>query len=125
MDVTPRIPSGKQLINAYGDGGFRIAGVAHKGSVLVLPDRTLPWAVLTMAELSLESLAPVFDVGASAEILLIGCGASIAFIPKPLREALRARHIAVDGMNTGAACRTYNVLLAEDRCVAAALIAVQ
>jgi uncharacterized protein len=124
VDVTPRASSGRQLINAYGDGGFRIAGVAHRGSVLVLPERTLPWPVAVMAELTLAGLEPLLEAGPLTEILLIGCGAAIAFIPKPLREALRARHISVDGMNTGAACRTYNVLLAEDRRVAAALIAV-
>jgi uncharacterized protein len=124
VDVTPRVASGRQLINAYGGGGFRIAGIAHRGSVLVLPERTLPWPVTTMAELTLDSLMPLLEAGALTEILLIGCGAAIAFIPKPLREALRAQHIAVDSMNTGAACRTYNVLLAEDRRVAAALIAV-
>jgi uncharacterized protein len=124
VDITPRIPGGRQLINAYGAGGFRIAGTAYKGSVLVLPERALPWPVALMAGLTLESLAPLFEAGPRTEILLIGCGASIAFIPKALREALRTKGIAVDGMNTGAACRTYNVLLAEDRRVGAALIAV-
>jgi uncharacterized protein len=125
VDVTPRVPGGRQLINAYGDGGFRIAGVAFKGSVLVATERTLAWPVASMAGLTLDSLLPLLEAGAAIEILLIGCGASIGFIPKSLRDALRARHIAVDGMNTGAACRTYNVLLAEDRRVAAALIAVE
>ena len=124
MDVTPRVPGGRQVVNAYGNGGFRVAGVAHQGSLLVLPDRSFAWAVTRMAELTLASLAPVLDAGTGTEILLIGCGSAVAFIPRALREALRTRGLAVDGMDTGAACRTYNVLLAEDRRVAAALIAV-
>ena len=124
MDVTPRSAGGRQVVNAYGNGGFRVAGVTHKGSLLVLPERVFAWPVASMAELTLESLTPLLDAGAGTEILLIGCGPSIAFIPRALREALRASGFAVDGMDTGAACRTYNVLLAEDRRVAAALIAV-
>ncbi|MGE5502995.1 MAG: Mth938-like domain-containing protein [Actinomycetota bacterium] len=122
MDITPLIPSGRQLIQAYGDGGFRIAGQRWEGSVLVLPDRTAAWPVASLAELTEASLAAVVEAG--VQVLLLGCGKSIGAVPRELKASLRAAGIVVDPMDTGAACRTFNVLLAEDRKVAAALIAV-
>jgi uncharacterized protein len=122
MDVTARVPVGRQIINSYGDGGFRIAGTAYAGPVLVFPERTLAWSVVTISAISLESLLPVFEASPRVELLLVGCGRSIAYIPKPLREGLREKGVSVDAMGTGAACRTYNVLLAESRRIAAALL---
>jgi uncharacterized protein len=124
MDVTPLIPADRQVIQAYGDGRFRISGVAHEGSVLVLPDRVLAWPVADFAALTLESLAPLFAAGAAIELLLIGCGPKQLLLPSAMRSGLRARGIVPEAMDTGAACRTYNLLLAEERRVAAALIAV-
>jgi len=121
MDVTPLIPGGRQVIESYGPGGFRITGVAHAGAVLVFPERTLPWTADRFAAVDLAALQPVVAHGA-IEILLLGCGARLEPLPPALRQALRAHGIGVDAMDTGAACRTYNVLLAEDRRVAAALI---
>ena len=124
MDVTPLIPVGRQVIDAYGNGGFRIAGTAHAGSVLVLPEQTLAWDIADFAALTLESLAPVVAASPAVEILLLGCGRSMAYLDPALRATLRAQGVKVDAMDTGAACRTFNVLLAEERRVAAALIAV-
>ena len=73
------------------------------------------------AAITRESLAPVVTRG-GIEILLIGCGRRMVPLPKVLREELRAAGIVADAMDTGAACRTYNILLAEDRRVAAALL---
>ena len=69
-------------------------------------------------------MAPVLEAEPAVEILLIGTGSAMAPIPPALRALLRSRGIGCDGMDTGAACRTYNVLLAEGRRVAAVLIAV-
>jgi uncharacterized protein len=124
MDITPLIPDERQVIQAYGDGRFRISGVAHEGSVLVLPDRTLAWPVAQFAAVTMESLAPLFEAGSAIELLLIGCGPKQVLLPAELRNAIRARDAAVEVMDTGAACRTYNLLLAEERRIAAALIAV-
>jgi uncharacterized protein len=126
MDLTPLIPTGRQIIESYGDGRFRVAGSVHEGSVLVFPQATLAWPVTAMAELSLESLAPVAARAQAGEIdlLLVGCGARLAMIPKDLRASLRAAGVVLEPMDTGAAARTYNVLMAEGRRVAAALIAV-
>jgi uncharacterized protein len=124
MEVKPVVPAGRQLIQAYREGGFTIAGVRHRGSVLVLPDRTLAWPVREFAAITIESIEPIIGAKALVELLVVGCGQRFALAPQALRDALRACGIAVEAMATPAACRTYNVLLAEDRRVAAALIAV-
>ncbi len=123
MEITPEIPQDRQVIESYGEGRFRISGRAYTGSVLVFPDRTLAWPVASMPDLSMDALADVVAAAPPVEILLIGCGAKLALLPGPLRQALREHGIGCDTMDTGAACRTYNVLLAESRRVAAALIA--
>ncbi len=121
---TPDLDAGHQLIESYGDGRFRIGGAVYDGSVLVLPERSLAWPIAAIEEISLDSLAPVIAAAAELEILLIGCGPRLALVPDDLRQALREAGVVVEPMDTGAACRTYNVLIAEDRPVAAALIAV-
>ncbi len=122
MDITPVIPEGHKVIEAYGDGGFRITGERYEGSVLLFPTRVLAWQVGVFSELTLESLAPVAE--AAPAILLLGCGTSMEFVPKDIRATLRAGGTVIEHMDTGAACRTYNFLLSEGRDVAAALISV-
>ena len=125
MDITPAVPAGRQVVESYGDGRFKVSGNFHRGSVLVHPDETLPWSAADMAGVTLDSLAPLLPTaGRLVEVLLLGCGPSLLPVPKELRQELRARGIVVEPMDTGAACRTYNVLLLEERAVAAALIAV-
>jgi len=125
MDVTPLVPKGRQLINGYGDGGFRISGTRHEGSVWVLPDVTIAWPVTQLSEADPERMRELIAQAVEhVEILLIGTGKAMLPLPKALREICREAGIAVEQMDTGAACRTYNVLLTEERAVAAALIAV-
>ena len=126
MDVTPLIPRGRQIIDAYGDGGFRISGQRVEGSVIVFPDRVAGWAVASANEMTTATLEAVSAAGraGSVDLLLIGTGTRMAQISKGLRQALRADGVVIEVMDTGAACRTYNVLMAEGRRVAAALIAV-
>ncbi len=121
MDLTPLIPAGRQVIERYGPSGFRVAGVIWRGSVLVFPDLTLPWTAAAPAAVTVESLKPVVEHG-GVRILLLGLGRRMPTIAGELRAALRQAGIALEPMDTSAACRTYNVLLAEDRRVAAALI---
>lgn len=123
MDITPAVPAGRQLIEGYRPGGFRIAGVQHAGSVLVLPERTLAWSVGAPEDITAASLAPITATEPRVELLIIGLGPQFGLIAAELRAALRGHGISVEAMATDAACRTYNVLLSEDRRVAAALIA--
>ena len=123
-DITPQVPQGRQLIQGYGGGGFRIAGEAYTSSVIVMPDQTLPWQVTSFDDISITCLAPLMHENTGVEVLLIGCGARMGMPRTDIRDALKAFSIVPEWMDTGAACRTFNVLLAEDRAVAAALIAV-
>jgi uncharacterized protein len=111
-------------IEAYGNGGFRFAGMSHKGSILCLPSGIWAWPVARLADIEPEILAGEIAASEQVSLLLLGTGASLAPAPRALREALDVRGLAVDPMDTGAAARTYNILLAEGRRVAAALIAV-
>ena len=115
---------GRYPIDAYGNGGFRFADMSHRGSVLALPSGVRAWSVTAPAELSEAALAPVFEEGDALELLLLGTGRDVAFLPDTLRRRFRDAGIGLDVMQTGAAARTYNVLLAENRKVGAALIAV-
>jgi uncharacterized protein len=112
----------RTLIDGYGPGRLRVGGVVYERPILVLPDGVHAWPVASFADLSRDSLAPVLAVAPPVEILLIGCGAHIRLVPPTLRQELRDAGLKLDAMDTGAACRTYNVLLAEDRRVAAALL---
>ena len=126
MDLTPLIPAGRQIVESYGSGRFRVSGRVFEGSILVLTDRTAEWPVADMASMTLDGLAAVADAARAGtiDLLLVGCGARIAPIPAQIRQALRDVGVVTEPMDTGAACRTYNVLMAEGRLVAAALIAI-
>jgi uncharacterized protein len=121
MDLTPVATAGRQIIERYAASGFRVSGVIYHGPVLVFPDLTVAWEAGSARDVTWETLAPVIEHG-RVEILLLGLGRSTSAVPAALRTALRTAGIALEAMDTGAACRTYNVLVAEDRRVAAALI---
>ncbi len=111
-------------LDAYGNGGFRFAGMSHRGSLLCLPTGMHAWDVRSPAALTLESLRLVLEAADSIDVLLIGLGNDIAAIDPAIRSAMRERQIILEAIGTGGAVRTYNILLAEERAVAAALIAV-
>jgi uncharacterized protein len=111
-------------IEAYGNGGFRFGGMSHRGSLLCFPDGIWAWPVVAISDLNKAALAPVFAHGEMLDVFLIGAGRDPWVLPAPLRELFHARSISVDVMTTGAAVRTYNILLAENRRAGAGLIAV-
>jgi uncharacterized protein len=113
------------LIDAYGDGGFRLSGEWHPGSLLIVADQAQAWPVASFEQLTVESLAPVFAAGrAEVEFLLLGVGARNAQPPRAIREALLAAGMGLEFMDTVAAAKLYNVLTSEGRRLALALIAV-
>lgn len=114
---------GRAPIDSYGNGGFRFAGMSHRGSILCLPSGIYGWKP-PEGGLDLASLAKVFEEAGEIEVLLVGTGRDIAFLAPDVAAALSEARIVADAMSTGAAVRTFNVLLAEDRAVAAALVAV-
>jgi uncharacterized protein len=112
-------------IDAYGQGGFRLAGERHEGSVLILDDEARSWGVAALADLTLADFAPVLEAGAAGvEMVLLGTGARNALPPREVRDGLRAAGIGLEFMDTPAAAKLYNLLTAEGRRLAAALIAV-
>jgi uncharacterized protein len=116
---------GKHAIEAYGQGGFRFAGMSHKGSILVLPSGISAWSAQSPEEIDLAALAAVFaEPKGAIEHLLIGTGAALVPLSAPLRQRLREAGIVAEPMTTGLAANTYSILLREDRLVAAALLAV-
>jgi uncharacterized protein len=116
--------AGRAPIAGYGRGLFRTGGIEHRGSLLILPEATLPWNVASAAELTPESFAPVLALGSPVHFLLLGTGAAQVFPDPAIRAAFADASVGLEAMDTGAACRTYNVLLGEERVFAAALIAI-
>jgi len=115
---------GRVPIDAYGDGGFRFADMSHRGSIICLPSGIYGWNVSESGDLILENFKKVLEEAENIEILLIGSGLDLYPVKPNLRSALRKADISADPMSTGAAVRTYNILLGERRAVAAALLAV-
>jgi uncharacterized protein len=113
------------VIEGYGNGGFRFAGMSHRGSLLCLPTGMHAWEATSAAKISLANLQPVFDAADQIDVLLVGLGMDMAGFDKSIRQALRQRNIIVEAIATGGAVRTYNILLGENRAVGAALIAVE
>ncbi|MGI9411634.1 MAG: Mth938-like domain-containing protein [Hyphomicrobiaceae bacterium] len=116
---------GTAPIDAYGNGGFRFAEMSHRGSILCLPSRIQAWDVDVDGAVTLADLTPVLGELRAPTFLILGTGSKQIFPTPEIREAFAVAGLALDAMSTGAACRTYNVLLGEGRPVAAALVAVE
>jgi uncharacterized protein len=115
---------GRAPIDAYGNGGFRFAGMSHRGGIVSVPSGIYAWDAPAPEALEEAAFARVLAEADAIDILLIGTGKALVALPRALRERFRAANIIADSMSTGAAVRTFNVILAEDRAVAAALLPV-
>ena len=117
---------GRAPIDAYGNGGFRFASMSHKGSIIALPSGVYAWDITDPANITIPSLTRVFGEprGGEFQFLLLGTGPTQVFPSLEVRKAFADCGIGLDVMTTGAAARTYNVLLAEGRPLGAALICV-
>ncbi len=124
MELTRQAPADRQIIQRYRNGGFRVSGVVFAGSVIVTPGATALWPVTAMDQLTASNFKTLIDSAPGLDVCLLGCGARMQPLPKDLRLALKEAGLAIDPMDTGAACRTFNVLMNEGRAVAAALIAI-
>ncbi|MDE0705909.1 MAG: Mth938-like domain-containing protein [Rhodospirillaceae bacterium] len=124
MELTEAPRGDRPFVESYGPGGFRIGGERWTGSVLILADRVVAWELGDAAVPDAEALAAAF-AGERTELLILGLGAGSAAVsaalPPAARAALRKAGLAVEAMDTGAACRTYNLLAGEGRAVGAAL----
>ena len=122
MDVTPLIPEGRQIIQGYSAGGFRVSGSSYDGSIIVTPTQTSTWGAKSFAALTESDFDALAANADEIDVVLLGSGGTFQFFPPHLRTALKNKGLSVDAMDTGAACRTYNVLMAEGRRVVAALL---
>jgi uncharacterized protein len=119
-----RFLPGRHLIDSFGNGGFRLGGVSHVGSLLVTPGGVRALSAIDVSDLIVEHLAQLVTEKSDIDMVLIGTGREMLPLPKAVMQLLRDEAIGFDIMNTNAAVRTYNVVLAEERRVAAILIAV-
>jgi uncharacterized protein len=115
---------GRAPIDAYGNGGFRFADMSHRGSIMILPSGIYAWDVGRIEDVTPEACAPFLRELASPAFVLLGTGAEQRFPDAAVRRLFAEAGLGLEAMNTGAACRTFNVLLAEGRDVGAGLIAV-
>ena len=122
-DETPHFPH-LATIDAYGKGGFRFAGMSHRGSLLCLPEGIWAWHVASPADIDADALSPVFASAGAIDLFILGTGREPWLLPQALGSGFRERNIAVEVMTTGPAVRTYNILFGEKRRIAAGLIAV-
>ncbi len=121
MKMTEDFGTATHLITGYGPGMVRINETPHRTSLIVRPERLdTAWGPERFEELD---LACFFSVLADPpEIVILGTGASQRFPPREIPAAFHSRSIGFEVMDTGAACRTYNIIMAEGRSVAAALL---
>lgn len=124
MEIRKAHFPGRPPVDSYGGGGFRFAGMSHHGSILCLPSGIHGWDVTGIGDLSPDVFSRVLEQAEDIEVLLIGTGAELKPLGSELRALFREAGIKAEPMSTGAAVRTLNVLLSEDRAAAAALIAV-
>lgn len=123
MDVTPLIREGQQIIQSYAAGAFRVSGISYDTAVMVSPSHTVEWPnISSPSDLTVESFAPLFEKADEIDVVLLGTGDDMIYFHPDNIKALSKQGLQVEVMSTGAACRTYNVLLAEDRRVVAALV---
>ena len=122
MDVTPLLRPGQQIIQSYAGGGFRVSGQAYQGGVIVWPEETQVWPLSVFSALQVPDFSAVYNHDPLPDVVLFGTGATQQFLLPTLRQQLRDKGLVIEVMDTGAACRTYNVLVAEGRRVVAALL---
>lgn len=123
MDVTPLVGKGKNIIHSYAGGRIKVGENVYERPVIVTPDNIISWEInVAAAALQAEDFAPLLAMKADIDVVLLGCGKTMVFLKPDVKLALSGKGLNIDVMDTGAACRTYNVLMAEGRRVAAALI---
>ena len=120
MKLHATAPAARNAFSGYGEGYVLVNGARHESSLIVTPEQLLPWGVAGFDALT-EADFRVF-LGLDLEILLVGTGARQRFPHPGLTRALAEKRIGIEAMDVQAACRTYNILIAEGRRVAAALM---
>ena len=125
LDVSPALSLDKQYIQSYSDTSFKVSDKIYNCPILVFPDLTEKWILYEENELSKKSFKTLLELSNKPEILLLGCGKGAKMLPEEIRDLMGNQGIVVEPMGTGAACRTFNVLVLEERNVAAALLPIE
>ena len=120
-----RFLPGRHMIDSFGNGGFRLGGVSHQGSLLITPSGVRALPAVDISDLNVDHLAQMVAEKLTIDMVLIGTGREMLLLPKAVMQLLRGEALGYDLMSTNAAVRTYNVVLEEERRVAAILIAVE
>lgn len=123
MDTSACYPY-ETAVTAYGNGGFRFADMSHRGSILCLPSGVHAWGATAAEVLEVSDFDFLFSALEPPITVLLGTGATQVWPRPEVYAAFSKAQIGLEPMSTGAAARTYNVLIAEKRRIAAALIAV-
>ncbi len=122
MDITPVIPKNRNAINGYGVEGFKINETAYSHSIILTPNQILEVKVDSLEDFFEQNLKAIIDF--EPEILLVGTGKNHKIISPDLKNKIKTQYpqISIDEMSTASACRTYNILMSEDRNVVAFLM---
>ena len=121
MKIEREQAQGRNLFTGYGEGWVEVNGQRHRRSLVVAGERLVSdWPLASVSEIGADHLAAILEL--APEIVLLGTGATFAFPEPRLLAPLHQAGIGVEVMDTPAACRTYNILLAEGRNVVAALV---
>jgi len=121
VEVVRNTPVDRPVLQTYRGGGFTVSGERHHGPIIVLPTRVVAWSVMHMNDMDSAALAALLREAGLA-LCLIGCGPRMEQLSKAARQVFKDAGLSVDTMETGAACRTFNMLASEGRAVGAALI---
>lgn len=120
MKLHATAPGALNSFSGYGEDYVLVNGKRHTASMIVTPEQVLPWRAASFETLAEEDFALFLDL--KPEILLLGTGPRQRFPAPALTRGLLERRIGLEAMDLKAACRTYNILMAEGRNVAAALV---
>ena len=120
MKLHASSPSALNTFSGYGEGFVMVNGQRHESNLIVTPERILPWGVAGFDALAEPDFQVLLEL--NPEVLLLGTGPKQRFPHPRLTRALAAKRIGVEAMDLQAACRTYNILMAEERRVVAALL---
>jgi uncharacterized protein len=118
MDITPLISTKNSVIQSYGANGFKISGTHYQGAVLVTPTKVVPWDKAALDSISARDLNEEIK---KCDVLFIGTGKEMQHLSPQQRDEFKNNKINVETMDTGAACRTFNVLMSDGRNIAALL----
>ncbi len=124
MDITPLIKGDRKIINSYGAGRFVVSGKEYANSIILSPLTLDTWNIDSPFVWNEAVIEQLINAAKDAEVVLVGTGKNMLPMPSKWRNLFCTKNIHPDVMDTGAACRTYNVLLSEERRVIAALVVV-